>query len=161
MKNILILGLIGTVFISNCIGCGIKKTDPEFIKTINEVKHEFNIRGFNYDDSIPIVFMSDDEDTGKGGTCHRNFITGNYIAIGRFSWKNRTKGQLRKKFLIAHELGHCLLGLDHSRTFIQREGYRYPESLMYPDSSVAAYQAELHPELNEYYFDELLGVSIE
>ncbi len=135
--------------------CGNEPTEPEFFEAVSDVLLEFETRGVFFDKTVPIRF---DDDLDSAGRCEIRFGT-NIILINRFHWENRTD-RIRRKYLIAHEIGHCMLGLDHNekKETTSARSIPVPVSLMFPDSSVAAGSVDEVPELNEYYFDELLGV---
>ena len=51
----------------------------------------------------------------------------NHIQVNLFHW--RKLSQLDKVWLVFHELGHCVLGLDHNT---ELNSLGYPKSIMYP-----------------------------
>lgn len=92
-------------------------TDTEFIPYIQEFE-KFSKMDTS---SVPIGFDSLNE--GVAGVCYYSEISGvistAYIKINRDYWNKYS--QHKKINLIFHELGHCVLGRDHTKWQVPNE----------------------------------------
>ena len=147
MKNILIITL--AICTLSLTFCGSKRTNVAFLDPLNEVRKEFESRGIKVVNFTPINFGP----LNEAGTCHRR-PWGNWIEINEKFWNSFNK--TAKKYLLAHEIGHCMLDRDHDDEMIEFHGIAAPKSIMHSTSSLAA-EAALGLGANEYYFDELLN----
>lgn len=73
----------------------------------------------------------------------------NKIFINETLWSISTDTE--KEQLLAHELGHCVLGRDHDDDIIEREGELIHKSVM----STYSFSDNVFKRHREYYFDEL------
>lgn len=121
------------LYILILIGCG---QDPysEGIKTNNPIFNE-HIEYFKYlyrvDVNVPII-LTDITDGHSVGICHAYTPNNhhNWIEIDSKYWLKLS--YYGKQQLIFHELGHCVLGLNHDNTLMVVNNYTIPRSIMYP-----------------------------
>lgn len=109
------------------VGCAGVNVDPELKPYVDEFDQETSARSY-----VNMVF--EENVTGKtgktvAGVCRYsgNIFIPNTVAINKGYWD--TIPVPMRKSLVWHELGHCVLGLDHNED-LTPEGY--PASVMYP-----------------------------
>jgi len=129
--------------------CGSPSTPADFDEAISDVLAEFSARGLNIVRVTPITFGNTGDSQGR---CTKS-PTGNRVIIDQEQWM--LNNRIHHKYLIAHELGHCMLNLEHDNSLIQFEGQIIPKTIMNENVDLPFSQALF---ANEYYFDELLGI---
>ena len=169
---ILILILFSTSCSSNTKNISSYRIDPEFNPYIDEYKNIINSKFTDnkelYDyrlDKLKINFAKLDDKVM--GECSWNFFVDRSIEINKKHWQNATF--IGKKFLIYHELEHCVRYRSHTHTkkentdfwdyieelaqklgIIDKKGFfedGCPDSIMYPYDT-SEYCNEAH--YNEY-----------
>lgn len=142
--SILIVLIIG--------GCGKKLPqpkgyiDPEFIEIVRHFEATYNVKVY-----VSLEFAESLEDSSVG-VCH-SFQTNspsNWIEIKKGYWDNIN--YYAKEQLIFHELGHCVFGYGHDESYIEKDGYSIPKSIMYPVCFGHNWYYEYY---NNYYLQEL------
>lgn len=154
MRNILIL-----VVMLIATGCskGPNNIEPEFQELFDSFLEDANSRGRYLPDSegisIKMVdFIDPSLASASAGTYIIGFCDGQgNVSILRSYWeihsdplRDKHIGDMAKKALIYHELGHCILGRGHTDNDI---------SIMYPDDSKSLPALLYHQEeaLNELF----------
>lgn len=156
MKSLVIL-LMGL----GMVGCGSgpKNIDPAFMDTLKQIDASFQKAGAK---DVPLLTTTDIQfgDPTQGGKQNGDTVgiciqdaTGNHIIIDKKTWDSVSDSF--RKYLLAHEIGHCVLGRSHDVKLVQLTLFmpEVPESIMNPESELAANWAS---EYDNYYFSELL-----
>lgn len=142
-------------------GCGKPHSviiDPAFMDTLKQIDASFQKAGA----VVPLYTTTDIQfgDTTENGQEPADSIgvciqdsSGNHILIKQDAWNSYSDSF--RKYLLAHEIGHCVLGLSHDATLIQLAPFapQIPESIMNPESNLAANWAL---DYDDYYFTELV-----
>ncbi len=107
-RNIILLILL------MCTGCANSaKSNVELLTAFNEQMYLFPDHVIDF----PIVFGNQEDMTAqnRAGTCAVGIKSRKpkYIEVNKESWDKASP--LYKKALILHELGHCLLDLQHTK----------------------------------------------
>lgn len=144
MRYLILLGLFG---------CGYKQTSETYIDpAFSSYIKTFNDKGGPHV-AFSIVFATLNV-TNELGVCIRYAPNDpkNTIEIDKIYWA--VLSELSREQLILHELGHCVLGLNHDSTLITLGAYtNVPKSIMYP------YEFGYAPYYNDYrsyYISELI-----
>ena len=96
-------------------------TDPVFLEYIEEFKKEF----FSYT-NVPVIFK--DNTINAIAVCTKWRSGYREVSIVREYWNKLN--HLQKEQLIFHELGHCVLDLDHNSSHIFLDFGYCPASIM-------------------------------
>lgn len=114
-----LLGVFGALVL---FGCGhTARIDPAFLEYVDDFESHIGVAVTDTD----IVF--DELDGPTLGYCITGQAT-NEIHIDRKSWSMMTKDGQEQ--LIYHELGHCVLGLEHNNLRTILDGYYVEASIM-------------------------------
>lgn len=121
-RNIILSGLLLVVAIFLTY-CKRKPDTPEFEKYVTKFEQEFNVDTFN----IPIHFKK--LDGAEVGMCYLfQFKYWRSIAISKEFWDDASDTE--KELLIYHELGHCVMELEHDNTLYNIGLYNIHNSIM-------------------------------
>lgn len=102
--------VVALLFLSACGKPEPKVIDPAFLPLLNSFKQYANSYGKIYDYDISITFVEKYDKANVVGQC-----TGNdTITIRRSFWNN--VNDLQREDVLFHELGHCVMNLDHVPT---------------------------------------------
>lgn len=101
---------VALLFLSACGPEKPKYIDPAFLPILNTFKQYANNYGKIYDYDISITFVDKFDSPNVVGTCSGN----DEIRIRRSFWENVNYYQQEQ--VLAHELGHCVMNLDHVTT---------------------------------------------
>lgn len=141
MKSILLLSLIIT-------GCNqfppIAYQNPELMPVVNIVLTEGVKRNKFYSIKDITIDFADLEESAVG-VCETG-VDNNKIFIDKKYWIDMPQD---REQIMAHELGHCLLNLEHNDLYKNN----YPVSLM--DSVI--FSSSIFIQHRDYYYDELFG----
>ena len=153
-KNAYILIMIlltGIVFFA-CETDDSLETDPELIPFFELFAEEGAKRGFvvDYEEARIEGLIQDILDGNVQGQCFRNEKKPRKVIIDTEYWNTAT--QLRKEFIIFHELGHCFLNRDHLNT---SDASGNCVSIMHANPGVCNFF--LTEENKEQYLDELFA----
>lgn len=117
MRQTIIYGMLAILTFSSCES---EETEP-FIEDsafvfIERFVHEASIRDIDIDlKELSIeVFIDDIEEQGVFGFCNHNGDQPGYIVLDKSNWD--VLADVDKEFLLFHELGHCILGRQHTNT---------------------------------------------
>lgn len=128
-------------------GCGRQSSFDGFEKYVSSFEAESKLRGINIDASkrsLKIEFAN--MASNHRAICHSGFLENPTITVNPSNWSNQNESG--KKWIMFHELGHCLLGKGHNSD-LSSDGE--PVSIMHPSLFNWA-----HFELNsKEYFDQL------
>jgi hypothetical protein len=92
---------------------------------IDFVENSRGVVSLEMANEIPITIVDYKDDTNKLGTilatCYYSPYSTNYITINRKWWNAEAGPYYSRKFarVIWHELGHCVLGRDHTYSYDQ------------------------------------------
>lgn len=113
MKSLL---LISVLTLSACGTYQERTVAPEFKPYVDQFLEMADAAGVSVSlDYLKISFEEFPADDRRGGQCDvRRFPT---ISINKRAWDTKSEGQ--KMIIIAHELGHCILGREHVNQGIQ------------------------------------------
>jgi hypothetical protein len=120
--------------------------DPNFATYIRSFEREFGVKV-----EVPSAFGVLTED--RVGGCYYTGIANsraNNIVIDRKAWREYNEGG--REQLIYHELGHCVLGLDHDDTVGEISGIIFPISIM---NSYVFGNHWLYVQEREHYINDL------
>jgi len=108
------------------------KVDQKVETYYNTFKEEFSINPYTIPITIELITKKN-----VGGKCDKYVIPFTdtviryAIVINREYWES-LKDDYCKEQLIYHELGHCLLQLDHDDSTVWKGSYLVPKSIMHP-----------------------------
>lgn len=116
----------------------VRAVDTSFIAYLNEFKAQANSRGVNVDDEHIVVLFGNVKWNGKNvvASCSYDY-KGPTVTVDANEWNN--VNDLYREEILFHELGHCLLGLDHDNgkedwinynTGKQLQDWTVPRSIM-------------------------------
>lgn len=136
-------------------GCaGPKGIDPAFDSTLETLKSDFAAAGTD----VPVRSVSIQfGDTSWGGE-NANAICftfpSRYIVVKKEYWDQLD--QIYQEYLLAHEIGHCILNRSHDSGFTQLELFMpsVPKTIMNPDAGEAANWDQRY---HDYYMQELVS----
>lgn len=135
--------LLQLFLILTCIGCGrdeseLLNQDPYFNRYEQEFRELAEVYGWFTLPPVSIVFSDLSHKQGPVvGLCYSS-VRKRIVQIDYTFWQNSS--ETSRTTLIRHELGHCLLGRDHTEN-----GYMAPAVLS--DSYVKKHEAKLLQEL--------------
>lgn len=136
--------LIGALALS---GCASRMELGEFEPYYRSFQHEAKIRGKETDPRRLVIRFGRTTPAHATSTCYLRPDLGRYVAVNQAQWE-REQDELFRELLIFHELGHCLLGREHSSD-AYADGT--PHSIMH----YAGVPVMLYRERREKYLDEL------
>lgn len=158
MKTIKILLILLSLAVS---ACGPKTAaygiDDEILPYLDTLDKEFKSLGRDigiYTISYHIGSTSFNG-TDQDGVCVKSNGS-NYIIISKTHWDNYS--DTFRLYLLAHEIGHCILGLEHNNETSQISHdlpVSVPVSIMYHSSSEPANWDKY---FHEYYLKQLIGL---
>jgi Putative phage metallopeptidase len=121
-RNIILLGLllVVAIFLSYCRR---KPSTPEFEKYVTKFEQEFNIDTFG----IPVHFK-EMEGTEVGVCYYFHIKYWRSIGIKKEYWESVS--DVDREILMYHELGHCVMGLEHDDTLFDVGPFNINNSLM-------------------------------
>ncbi len=121
-------------------------TGPEFAVFVHQFEADYGISIGNF----PIMFG--DQSGNVIGVCQMWSDGYRQIQIDPGFWNNTNVSDARRKALIYHELGHCILNRGHDDAYIPSATYgSIPRSIM---NSYLRYELA-YPDLQPYYINEL------
>lgn len=119
---------------------------PEFKQFVELFEADYGMSIGNF----PIVFGS--QEGNVIGVCKKWSDGYRMIEIDPTYWNNMNISDARRKALIYHELGHCILNRQHDDSYINSSTYgRIPKSIMNSYLMPQLSYSDLQP----YYIDEL------
>ena len=121
----------------------------EFEPYLNTFLEEANFRGYDYSNNNIQFYFADIITPNRVGLCYGN----DRIVIDREYWYNAS--EIKKEFLIFHELGHCILNREH-----KNQKTNSGECLSYLKGSENNFDCSfnLHSSIwRKYYLDELFN----
>ncbi len=129
--------------------CGRAPVDPAFQPYVDEFEQAMSDN--NVRDGVNVEIVFGDTGSAQNGLCHREGGQTPKISISRPVWNSFMDHQ--RRILIYHELGHCVLGREHTEAMHEdADGSSYPDSLMAPSLPVVAQSFSLH---RAHYVEEL------
>lgn len=145
------LPLLIVLFLFSCQKEKIQLVPSEFEPYVDEFFHQAQLRGHDLhkEDFNFSITLEEIEDPFIGGQCQ---FRGNKITIDIQNWE---KGDEEwREFIIAHELGHCLLDRKHRNVkTTSNECYSFMRGGREDDFDCQ--QNLLSPNWKKYYYDEL------
>lgn len=137
--------------------------EPEFQEYVERFFAESKERGFDLkENNLEVVFRELEDFCGLGYKKYKNTNL-RRVEINPVCWERGAKNY--KEYLMFHELGHAVLGRNHTNTNLPNgmrksimcgTGPRYEECSRGSSSPYSAYT----PRLRKYYIDELFDSSI-
>ncbi len=154
MKSNHLLLLI-VLFLFSCQKEKIQLVPSEFEPYVDEFFHQAQLRGYDlYKEDFDFsITLEEIEDPFRGGECQ---FRGNKITIDIQNWERGSEEW--KEFIIAHELGHCLLDRRHRNVkTTSNECYSFMRGGKQDDFSCS--QNLYSTKWKKYYYDELFDRS--
>lgn len=154
MMRTCVICVTGIIGVSSCARSEITTgRDHAFDGAVLSVQAEADVRGSGLDMTLMSIQFGDAE--GFTAKCHQT-PAGNYIVVDEREW--RRLSLMDQQYVIAHELGHCVIGLKHDQRMdivtIGGQQISRPHSIMWPwATAVTPWDAEFHKQ----YYNELLG----
>ena len=126
--------------------------DQRLLSYFQSFEEEAALRGIdiNITDFGTTGEISDIPENGVAGTCEYGAHI-NHVTVDLNYWNNTS--ELEREFVVFHELGHCVLHLDHNDTSFSNG---LCVSLM--ASGTGGCRNAYNNQNREYYIDELFGV---
>lgn len=103
--------LIATVTMMMLVGCG--KTlviDPDFQPLVDDFNHIADQHNGPHAENL-IIEYGDSRNVSAGATCYQDFGKTPTIKVDKKTWI--AMGDVSRKEMIHHEMGHCVLGRVH------------------------------------------------
>jgi hypothetical protein len=108
-------------------GCADAKVDAEVKPYVDRFEQAAIEYGVDVKIEFDVVLVPDEELAGLKGKCEKGLGKG--VKLRRSYWNK--VGDKEKESLVAHELGHCALGLEHGNGVMAEEysiyGWSYEE----------------------------------
>lgn len=150
MKNIILLVTL-TIIVMACQKKNPPRQEPELKAVAEQVLNEAAKRGKFYSlDWIGFEYANLEVLTGNPNTlglCHRVSVGEGTILVDHTFWMYRNE---YREQLIAHELGHCLLGKGHEDAVLDNSIQKSVMSTYIIDSRIFS-------KYRTYYFDQLFN----
>ena len=128
-------------------GCASRIELGEFEPYYRAFQHEAKVRGRQTDPRRLVIRFGRTTPAHATSTCYLRPDLGRYVAVNQAQWE-REQDELFRELLIFHELGHCLLGREHS-SGTYADGI--PHSIMH----YAGVPVKLYRQRREKYLNEL------
>lgn len=93
------------------------QADPRLWTVLTEFEQQAHLRGVFFDiEAADLIAVIDTINSPRStvGLCAHDSTNPNQIIIDANYWKRASK--MRRELIVFHELGHCLLGLDHDNS---------------------------------------------
>lgn len=119
--------------------------DPEFKEYVKDFEQYFK--------KVTVDIKFGHQIPGEAAACYYPKQETRYIYVSRDTWRELNDDQ--RSQLIWHELGHCVLGLDHDNMFTTIKGNRVPRSIMH-SRVFGDYFADIFVKNKTYYIEELM-----
>lgn len=155
LKYALIVGML--------VGCGSKPIDDFVLRTdyvdhrTPHIEYELQPHVAKFEEisghNVSILMEWAELDDSVMGVCYSWSDGHREIQIDSVKWVNLTyEGQ---EELVMHELGHCILNLEHDEGVLDMGGWtNLPRSIMYP---YVFGDYPFYKEFQQYYHDQLVG----
>lgn len=148
------LAILSTLTGSLVYDLSTSKVDPELKPYLEEFKEIAFEHGVIINDSNMNFVFADTEENILG-----QCIIWNYgkraVQISRRDWALLNNPEARY-WIVFHELGHCLLSLDHQEGYIHKDGLLLPKTMMVP--TLPLDYKFLWKNYKNYYLDQLFSL---